>query len=294
MGLQSMKCALRDEVRSEKNKVRFEDAKKRRSTLAAHETVMSVLGVLGDESPRRYEEKDALTRALVREHQERPHSFWGAVLLLAYSPMLCRLRGRIYGDAFPADDLDQLVVSTFLEVIDDYPLERWRDRICLRLRQATERSVFRAMRDEQRALSFVSFDDPDDLLQREQGLAAEGRDSRWPDVKPTLQPRPDPQEAAALVTFLVRHAGDALEHSRLDMVVATLVRGERLSAYVDRVYPDLAPAERRRTYQRIKRRHSRTVARLREVLAPLRCPRTTPSEPLPPQGHRRPEGGDGR
>ena len=292
MGLQSMKGALRDEVRSEKNKVRFDEAKKKNTALAGHETVMSVLGVLGDESPRRYAEKDAVTRALVREYQERPHAFWGAVLVLAYSPMLNRLRGRIRGDAFAPDDLDQLVVTTFLEVVDTYPLDRWADRICLRLRQSTERRVFRALRDEQRVLDFVRSEEPDDLLLHEQLLVQADRERGWPDTRPAPRHGPDPKEVASLVTFLVRHAGDVLEQSRLDLVVATMVRGERLSAYVDRVYPDLEPAERRRTYQRIKRRHSRTLVRLREVLAPLHCPRTTPSDALPPRGQRRPEGGE--
>ena len=38
--------------------------------------------------------------------------------------------------------------------------------------------------------------------------------------------------------------------------------------------------------------HSRTLVRLREVLAPLHCPRTTPSDALPPRGQRRPDGGE--
>ncbi|MCA9631827.1 MAG: hypothetical protein KC766_29435, partial [Myxococcales bacterium] len=68
MGLHQMKCALRAEVRAERNQKRFEEAKKHQLELREHETVLSVLAVLGDESALRYAEKEALTRALLREH----------------------------------------------------------------------------------------------------------------------------------------------------------------------------------------------------------------------------------
>ena len=54
MGLHQMKCALRAEVRAERNQKRFEEAKKHQLELQDHETVLSVLAVLGDESALRY------------------------------------------------------------------------------------------------------------------------------------------------------------------------------------------------------------------------------------------------
>ena len=292
MGFQRMKCALKHEVRSKKNKKLFEAARKRQPALARHETVMAVLGVLADESPKRYDEKEALTRALVQEHQERPHPFWGSVLLLSYSPMLCRLRGRIYGDAFPSDELDQLVVASFLETADECPLERWRDRVCLRLRQATERRLFSKIREEQKIRDSFRLAESDDDLEADQRLEEEGFSSAWPETRRTARLLPDPRETAALVAFLVKHAGDAIEPGQLDLVIATLVRGERLSAYVKRVHPEMSGDEQRRTYQRIKRRHSRTLARLRKLLAHLRCPRNTPCASLSSQGRWWPEGGE--
>jgi len=287
MGLHQMKCALRAEVRAERNQKRFEQAKNHQLELQDHETVLSVLAVLGDESALRYAEKEALTRALLREHKRRPHPFWNAVLVVAFYPMLSRLRGRIFGDAVPGDDLDQIVLSSFFEVVRDFPLNQRRDRTCMYLRQMTQREVFKRVRAEQRDLDQVRFDDPEDISRRQDDLEALGHVASWPETKPIRQRRRDPKESAALVSFLVEHAGHILDGDKLELVVATLVRGELLTAYVDRVHPDLSPSERRQTYQRIKRRHSRAIARLREVLADLQvdfdCPQTACPHPTPTQ-----------
>jgi len=287
MGLHQMKCALRAEVRAERNQKRFEEAKKHQLEMREHETVLSVLAVLGDESALRYAEKEALTRALLREHKRRPHPFWNAVLVVAFYPMLARLRGRIFGDAVPGDDLDQIVLSSFFEVVRDFPLSQRRDRTCMYLRQMTQREVFKRVRAEQRDLEQVRFDDPEDISRRQDDLESLGHLSSWPETKPNKPRRRDAKESAALVSFLVEHAGHILDGDKLELVVATLVRGELLTSYVDRVHPELSPSERRRTYQRIKRRHSRAIARLREVLADLRvdfeCPQTACPRPDPTQ-----------
>ena len=289
MGLHQMKCALRAEVRAERNQKRFEEAKKYQLELQDHETVLSVLAVLGDESALRYAEKETLTRALLREHKRRPHPFWNAVLVVAFYPMLARLRGRIYGDAVPGDDLDQIILAAFFEVVRGFPLPQRRDRTCMYLRQMTQRQVFKLLRSEQRELEQMRFDDPEDVSRRQNDLESVGQGASWPETKPERGRRRDPKESAALVSFLVAHAGHILDGDKLELVVATLVRGELLTSYVDRIHPELSPSERRRTYQRIKRRHSRAIARLREVLAELRvdlecpqtaCPRSTPTQAL--------------
>jgi len=251
MGLHQMKCALRAEVRAERNQKRFEQAKNHQLELREHETVLSVLAVLGDESSLRYAEKEALTRALLREHKRRPHPFWNAVLVVAFYPMLARLRGRIFGDAVPGDDLDQIVLSSFFEVVRNFPLSQRRDRTCMYLRQMTQREVFKRVRAEQRDLEQVRFDDPEDISRRQDDLETLGHLANWPETKPNKPRRRDPKENAALVSFLVERAGHILDGDKLELVVATLVRGELLTSYVDRVHPDLTPSERRRTYQRI-------------------------------------------
>jgi hypothetical protein len=259
--------SLRREVRSPEHAALFEEARGRHPVLARHHTVLSVLGALADERRSAYAEKEALTRALVAEHQRGEGSFWASVLLVAYYPMLSRLRHRIYGDALTGDDLDQLVLASFLSVVADFPLDRYRDRTALRLRQQTERRVFAAVRAEQREQELVQRAEPEDLER-----AAE---RSWPETRPEPGGAPaSPEEAADIVVFLVEHAGPMLDAESFELVTATLVCGRRIPRYLERAHPDLDPEERKRLYQRVKRRHSRLLRRLRPALAHLRCPRT--------------------
>ena len=256
---------LRAEVRASRHDASFADARRRHPAFRDHHTINSVLGVLSDERRKPYAEKEALTRALVAEQQSSPSSFWAAVLLVAYYPMLSRLRHRIWGDTIPDEDLDQLVVTSFLAVVADFPLDAKHDRTALRLRQRTERRVFRAVRHEQderqlfrpvRPETFEELDRP-----------------QWPDVRDESHRGPrNAAEAADVISLLVECAGDMLDGETFDMVTATLVCGRRIPAFLDRLDPKLPPDERTKVYQRIKRRHSRALKRIRPLLEHLRCP----------------------
>jgi hypothetical protein len=271
MSIREIGSALRAEVGAKRNQKRFEAAKQHQPELLEHETVLSVLAVLGDGSKGCYAEKEALTRALLCECKREPHPFWNAVLCVAYYPMLARLRWRIRGDAIDPDDLDQIVISAFLEVVRDFPLSRRPDRTCMFLRQKTERRVFKRVRTEQRDLDRVRPDDPANISRSQARLEALGLPARWPETEPDPERWPDPIERAAQVSFLAKHAGDVLDGDKLELVATTLVQGEVIRTYVDRVHPSESPLDRRRAYQRIKRRHSRTIARIREALGELRA-----------------------
>lgn len=289
MGLKKMKRALVMDLGAESNMNLFQKTKARHPALADHETAMSVLAILSDESPRRWEEKDAIVRAIIGESQQRPHSYWGTLLIVSFYPMLARLRGRITGDALTRDDLDQLVISTFLEVIEDFPLTEKPDRTCMYLRQMTQRRVFRRLRVEQAAQEAVRSADFRELERREIELAEEvdterldgEHHLRWPETKPSAPHPPNKKEQSGLVAFLVDKVGDDIDGDRLDLIIATQIHGERLSDFVRRSYPDLSTGDRKKAYQRIKRRHSRTLVKLRELLADLHCPQTDPSGALP-------------
>jgi hypothetical protein len=150
MRLGRTKRSLRDGLETRQNRSLFESARARHPALAEHTSVAEVLAVLADGSQRRYREKDAIAQALVEEQQARPDPFWSAVLVVAFTPMLLHLRGRVMGEVLADAELDQLVVASFLESVDRIPLDQRSNRICLRLRQATERRVFRRVRFEQR------------------------------------------------------------------------------------------------------------------------------------------------
>ena len=142
MGLKDLTSALFQEVKSAGNTRRFEQAKARHAALAAYDTLAQLVLALDLSSGVDYGQRDAITRALIAEQQREPHPAWSSALLLAYYPMLSHLRHRVQGDALDGDDLEQTVVSTFLEQIARYPLEYRRDRTCMYLRQETTRAVF--------------------------------------------------------------------------------------------------------------------------------------------------------
>ena len=257
--------SLKAEVLSPRHRAAFDAARTRHDALASHHAIASVLGTLDDERKSAYPARDALTRVLLAEHQRSPSSFWSAVLLLAYYPMLSRLRHRIFGDAIPAGDLDQVVIMSFLSVVAEFPLDKKRDRTALHLRQMTAREVFRIVREDQRHQEIVRLTDPV-VLERVD-------DPVWPEQRPNGQRGPrNPGDAVAAVSLLVEHAGDLLDGECFDLVTATSICGRQISRYLDRVAPDLDGDERARVYQRIKRRHSRALARLRPALAHLVCP----------------------
>jgi hypothetical protein len=62
--------------------------------------------------------------------------------------MLVRLRGRIRGRVLDSEDLDQLVLLTFIDAVRMFPLDRRQDRGCLRLRQSTQRRLSQVVRRE--------------------------------------------------------------------------------------------------------------------------------------------------
>jgi hypothetical protein len=278
MGLQYVRRALEVELCAETSKREFDEARTRHPALASHETPRSVLAVLGDESERRWAEREALTRALVAEEQTRPGPLWAALLLAAYYPMLSHLRHRIHGHDLDPEDLDQLVVSTFLEVVRAFPLAERRDRTSMHLRQMTQRRVFRHLREEHVARLLIA---PDEIEE----LGPISPDA-WPERRPPRQRhkvRAEPVDDRVVVTLLTTRAA-CLGRDQIDLVITTIVRGERLRCYVERTYADRDPVERGRIYQRLKRQRSRTLARLRILLADLRCPRSSDAGLCPSGG----------
>ena len=142
---------------------------------------------------------------------------------------------------------------------------RFRDRTALRLRQQTERTVFRTIRQEQSAQKLLHLEDSD--------YVAEYQQRPWPAARPTAVHRPRaPRDVARAVSLLVEHAGHLLDGEMFELLTATQICGRRIPAYLDKAHPDLPPEESRRVYQRVKRRHSRALARLRPALANIRCP----------------------
>lgn len=233
--------------------------------MARHEAIRQVLKVLSKEGSETYAEKDALTLEIVVEQRMNPSSFWTAVLLVAYYPMLSRLRHRIWGDAFLSDDLDQLVVTGFLTVVAEFPIESRRSHTAVKLRQRTERFVFGMVRQQQRERRKETLVEPEEL----EFLSGEP----WPETKDKGPPSPrNAIDSADAVSFLVEQVGDMVDGQTFDMVTATLVCGRRVSFFLDQLRPGLSQEERRLAYERIRKHRSRTLTRIRPEVVSYRGP----------------------
>ena len=257
---------VRREVLASGNMTLFESARGRRPILATYRCIASVLSAMELDARSAYAEKEALTRALIAEQQVRPSSFWSTVLLVAYYPMLSRLRHRIYGDSLADEDLDQLVVTSFLSVVAEFPLHDKQGRTAMHLRQMTQRCVFQWVRQELREQRLVILVEPEQIhdLKDEAPL---------PDRTPwSLGHLAHLVDGDSLRLLLASRFGDVVDQSKLDLVLSTMLRGEHLNRQVDRLYPDTPPDERERIYQRLKRQRERTIGRLREEISNLPCP----------------------
>jgi len=280
MDLKEITASMRLEIQGSRNQRLFDEAKQRHTVLAHQPDVDSVLEVLADDSPEGYWEREAITQALIGEHQRRPHRLWSTLLTIAYYPMLCMLRVRTMSDALSAEELDHLVVFCFLEVLERIPMHPKRAKTSVRLRSKTRRRVFAALRREQGRQDDLFFRDTEGLLNLEQeqfqlGIPEEmavNQGSLWPEPRPPEQPPKNEKDQAEMVRFLFELLGDDVNPEDVEVLISTLVRGETLGNFSRLFSHGVTPVERRRIYERIKRRHSRALARLRALLASENVP----------------------
>ena len=253
---------LRAQVEASGRVACFEAARLRHPALAEHDDISSVLAALRKGSGVAYSHKDALTLAMIVEQQASPNPQWACALIVAYYPMLSTLRHRNLGDDLDDDDLDQLVLTSFLSVVAEYPVEDGLGRNVMRLRQQTHDRVMDAVFKENREREHLLGSGDMDQLRATDGWAVVTYRSSCSGI----------EEKAEMVAMLVEHAWDRLDGESFDLVTATLVTGRRVSGFIDYAYPEIGGDDRRRLRERIKRRHSRAMARLRPALRGLRCP----------------------
>lgn len=256
MKLQKIKRILLQELRRKENILLFERARKRNPVFKHHNTPFLVLTALSDTSDNTYPQKEKLTRALIREQQSRPRPFWSSLLITAYLPMLIRLRTQIIGDIFLSDDLDQLVIYSFLEVIHRFPLSKWQDYTCVRLSNQTRRRVFQILRRERCYQGLLDRRCPEELNKKE----LEER-HLWSFCNHS---RGDFQNPDQLEKLLYQNVGDAIAADKLDLVVATKIYRENLREYIKCNSLALPTSTEEQNYQRLKRQRTRTLARLRQ------------------------------
>lgn len=254
MGLQHLLAALRDELRRRTHAATFHSRAKGNPVLADHPSLGALLEFLKDSSADTYAARDALLRALLVEHQRgaatpSQDSTWAGALLVAFSPMLRALRRRLRGEIFTPSELDALVLEGFLDSLHRCPVHA--RSVCGRLRLDTHRFVMRALLREQRRHS----------EQRALSECARGNHEfvvfEWR-AEPGELEADEQEELEALLRALV---AEAITKPRLELVIATRLRGRPLPSLVNGAGPGAD-----REYQRLKRERTRTLAQLRELL----------------------------
>ncbi len=272
MSLTNTLSALTAELRSRRHEETFNRARARHPALGEVDDLPTLLDLLTARRERPYETSEALAVAFLAEQQAGTSPLWGGLLVLLCAPMLGALRASVRGEALAKDELEAAILGHFLEVAQGHDLERTKPgHTLVALRSKTRRAVFRELKHAQREQQVAPPTDPAllfDLLDGDAGLAGYRSDDA-----PSEAGLGEVLDQMRQVSFLRERCGAALEAEQLDLVVHTQVRGGRLSDYVDERYPDLPPEERTRTYERLKRQHSRSLEVLRRALAHLRRPR---------------------
>jgi hypothetical protein len=125
-----------------------------RVELRAFATPGDVLLALRTSSSFAPPERYALVAALVAEHQKRPHPLWATILLVAFAPMIQRLRA---GLGHPKDEeRDQRAILAFLGALNT--IRPTGSYVAAALRRATRKALFAEAKRE-RTPENVSFDE---------------------------------------------------------------------------------------------------------------------------------------
>lgn len=123
----------------------FVRASATRPALRGHTGFDALLAYLLDSRRETFEARESLICDLIECFHESSDSVPELALFVAYEPLLSRIRRRIVSKRTPADELDQIVLTSFHSVLRRTSTRR-RSMISLFLRQRTERLVFRALR----------------------------------------------------------------------------------------------------------------------------------------------------
>jgi hypothetical protein len=217
-----------------------------REALAPYASPADVLSVLDLGSPLSHAERDAITLALVAQHQDAAHPLWQSLLLVAYEPMLAGVWKRLFDKL----DAESRLVVGFLEAIGKVSLAHPPSQLALHLRHAVERSVFGS--------TAASRIEPDFVPMTE---ACKERRHESPEAT-VLQA----DEERRLARELEELFGDDAR-TVLDVLVRARTGREPLVAFIAERHPELTSKQRARLYDELQRMRRRALAHLEERFA---------------------------
>ena len=256
----------------------FDAAKDKYPAFADYDSPMRVIYKLHKVAMHLWTEKAALVCALIDAHRTSDNPYWSSFLLLAFLPMLRRLSARI-GTYPNRDELDQMIICAFFESIGELTQEEIADRACLRIRQKTMRRVYRLLKIESNYQQKVCLGRLNALLQASAEQLEEAPvQLEWPEYAPTEKEAPiSEEEAEHLIWFLRNICEQQFNRDQLVTVVARYICNFKLIDLVRKDYPDLSEPEVKHIYQRIKRRHNRTMTKMRSFLKKRYASSTMPA-----------------
>jgi hypothetical protein len=176
--------------------------------------------------------------------------------------MLACLRARVRGDAVEGDDLDHLVLESFLKAIRRIDLDKTPARTVIALKQETQRAVFAFVRERQKENLQLS------------GLCAESlADDGFELFAGRVQSfELGDDEREEIVDLLIDRVAGRVSSKRLRLVIEPHLAGVCFRAFVQREQADAPQTEIDRAYQRLKRCRSRVLASIRPLFGARECP----------------------
>jgi len=218
----------------------FAEARARRPELAPFPTIPALLDTLTSSpptSPAAVDARRSLLAALVAEAQSETPSFASAALVLAFAPMLLRLR-RHFGPRRDDDDFDSTVLLAFTRAVRTVSAGPY---TALALRWATQHVLLAVRRAERRHARHAPFD--------------EGMHSPEPFA---------PSQAQTLIEEAIHALEKKGMADLLDAVIATRGHNESLRDYVARVHT--SPREQQARYGALLRARRQFELELRRRL----------------------------
>jgi hypothetical protein len=199
--------------------------------------------------------QDDLLRVMLTEHRAialgpaQSATYWSLALLAAMRPALARLGEMSIQNSLEIDDFNQLLIEQFLRALLEIDITS--PHLLMRLLRGTTRTLSGRLRRERsqsvahlrlcaqvQALGFNPSDEVDDE---------------------------DPRDAMEEV--FVRLLGESLPSNQLEIVIHTVLQGQRLRGLIkDAGCEYEAEARCEREYQALKRQHSRLLKRVQELM----------------------------
>lgn len=231
----------------------YDDARKRQAFFEQYPTLLGaleeVVGLDGEYGREDGADVDAFLRAMFDEDRDRPHPVWKTALTVAFFPAIQSLALRLQSSAHDDDGKRDVALFAWCEAITRVARVSSRDRLAMRLVQAMERRAFRAVRLVCRERALLR-----DLVTVAMDTGA---------MEPFAQGRREAVdhvgEMLVEIRESTREAHDGDDHQLAKALDAACTLRERVRL----LFPDLPAHDREQIYQRVKKRQTRALTRVK-------------------------------